>query len=739
MCDGSDDNPFCLNRVPTDPYNWIYHNGVNGPYWYYAIHNEDTYEFDKVYFINNEYYYCGSQGGCQESSSSSSGDSGSGSLQQVNDSPINYKGFTSQNCPSPPGYQFYAQLPNKRTGSCEKTPINDPCVNPCVRLENGSLAVNSLTSQCRVFPNVTEGGNASINNNSCPTVCPNACVELWESCPPGSGPLTTLAQTKTPIDLFSLSGPYRSDSAQNPFWPSNYANFDSATNPQGNPILGKPYTECYSYNTEFCDLPMGWQETIPASIVPATLTSPQIIVPQTTSCYSSCPKGTYPDPTNSKACLFLGVDGTSQVSSGNTNFQKVFCNPQYFNPIYMPAPNAGIQKGCEARPLPSKQGSSCPEGTMPVVNEFFGLEWCLPNCPQGYFFDLTQSTCVATCQGTTPATSAFNQFLDIFNFYATTNRCNPGVNCIQDNTPGRCPIGQTPVKNSQIYNYPEGTPLSQIPISHNSVDPTLVASSVVNDLQDLQNNSDKPLGQCPANMSFGKPNSNQLQSLCYDNCDPGYIPVEFCANGQAKCSNTDLIFACRALCPSHNEGLGPWREINLDTIFTCAYNYPGNVVPSDPNLWATCPDDGRYTILQNISASDASVISGIARKENLCIRKSYLRRVTCPLGFTQNGSECLSACDASDTIMTSADGSVICQASNTDTSRHDNDLAASADAHNAKEPFKKHVLTRKAFSRGLGTDPNTGLGTPSPFPSWTKYISYFIAALVGIFILFKIL
>lgn len=721
MCDGLPDNPFCINRVPTDPYNWIQYNNR----WYYAIHNYETLDYDNVYFINNNFYYCSIESGCEIMS----GNNING-LIPVTSTSIVYSGFSQDTCPSPAGYENYVALPNKRTGACEKTGLNSPCVNPCVRLDNGSLAVNSQSSQCRVFPNVTEGGNASINNNSCPTVCPSACVELWESCPPGSGPLTTLAQTKTPTDLYSLSGPYRQDLTPNPLWPTNYVN--TLTN--ANPILGKPYTECYSYNTEFCDLPMGWQLTVPEKTFPAALGIPSYTIPQSTTCYSSCPQGTYPDPSDPQTCLFLAADGNAQNSS-STNFQKVFCNPQYFNPVYLDVPNAGIQKGCQSRPLPSKQGSSCPEGTSPIVNEFFNLEWCLPNCPQGYFFDLSQSTCVSTCEGTT--STKFNSFLDIFSFYADTNRCKPGTNCIQDNTPGRCPIAQKPVNTSDIFSYSLNTPASKIPISYTSMDPS---TSQLNVIADAQKSSDQNLGQCPPNMSFGLVNSKQLQKLCYDNCLPGYEPVEFCANGQSSCTNDNLIFSCRAQCPSHSEGLGPWREVNLDGIFTCAYNYPGNVVPSDPNLWATCPDDGRYTILQNLSASDASVLASAARKENLCIRKSYLRRVTCPLGFTENGQECQSACDASDVLVELKSGEIICQGSNSQTSRHDIDLAALVDSHNSKQEFRSHVLTRKSFSRGLGTDPNVGVSNSLPLPSWFSWLVYLIVGIVvTITIIFKVL
>ena len=712
MCDTSSDNPFCLLRKPTDPYHWRLYNSI----WYYAQYfdSSTTSQSHAMYIYEGQFYLCTSEAGCTSVPGSSASE-----WLLIKDDENNSFVYAAE-CPA-----NSAPKPNARTGACEKTSLNDPCSNPCIRLENGSLAVNGNSGQCRVFPNVTEGGNALQNNKSCPTVCPNACVELWETCPPGTGPLTTLLQTKSSIDLMSLTGPYLQNGRTNPLWPTNYVNKKNSQ-PKAEAILGKPYTECYSYNTEFCDLPMAWQKSVVTSVLPLTVQ---------TQCFSSCPQGTYPDLSDPSTCLFMPIEPTQTSAIGpETPVQKVFCNPQYFNPVYWTESGfGGVQKGCQARGLPSKQGSSCTQGTSPVVNEFFNLEWCIPDCPQGYFFDLSQSTCISTCQGTDPM-NQYSTYLDYVDFYATSNRCANGNNCIQNNTSGRCPLAQNKQNNSRIFAYnTETTQAENIPIRASSINtqcPLQKHAVTVAKVSAVQDPSSNILGECPSGMKFGATACKELQNLCYDECQKGYEPVTFCDNGQQQCAPENLIYACRAQCPSHNEGLGPWREINSDPIFTCAFNYPGNVAPADPNLWVQCPDDGRYFNLQSTASND-TVLSTAARQESLCIRKTYLRRVTCPFGYTESGNECISACDSGDILVQKADGEYVCQGTNIDSSRHDLDLAALSDTTHAKEAFQKHVLLRKGFSRGLGSDPNSGLNSEmSKLDTAQTIIISIIAAIV---------
>ena len=705
--------------------------------WYYATAYlpSTTTKSNTVYSYESNFYFCNTN--CSDSPISDSGNAlNSGwflasSSEQYSYGPV---------CPATNTNNQYVPMPDANSGACEKTQLNDPCANPCIRGSNGQLIVNANSGECRVFPNVTEGGNAAFINNSCPTVCPSACVELWQSCPPGTGPLTTLAQTKSPTDLFSLTGPYRQDQSANPLWPTNYV----YKTPSGmDPVYGKPYTECYSYNTEFCDLPMGTQKTV------ITVTSPFL----ETQCFSSCPQGTFPDPMESSNCLFLPLDGSpSSAITAETKVQKVFCNPQYFDPVYWPIPFAGQQKGCKARGLPSKKGSSCPQGTSPVVNEFFNLEWCMPDCPLGYFFDLTQSTCVANCEGTDYRTS-YSSYLDYIDFYATSQRCLPGTNCIQNLTAGRCPAQSSSPQNSRIFVYnPETTSAENVPVKASSVNTECyskksrhgnkTAPKATNKMiSDAQNNfgiNTNILGECPSGMKFGAVACAESGNLCYDECLAGYEPMSFCNNGQATCGPENLIFACMALCPSHREGLGPWSEQNDGALYSCTYNYPGGKAPADPNLWVQCPDDGRYTILQSTNSNDTS-LSSTARIEPVCLRKYYLKRSTCPLGFTQLGSECFSACSSSEVLINLPNGDISCQASNSQSSRHDMDVAALADSPNSKNEFKKHLLTRKAFSRGVGQDPNKGIGDTADPLAWYYYVAFAFVSYIVINIIKKIL
>lgn len=728
-------NPYCLSGSPTDPYSWAYVNGN----WA----SGSQYNASKLPYATNSLVLYSSNGpqlmyACSSGPCSSEPPDAPWTLVSDTSGPYQRVECTSS-----------GPLPDSQTGACEKSAINGLdalCVNPCIRLTNGKLAVNISTGQCRVFPNATQGGNANVQgtgvNPQCTTVCPQSCVELWETCPPGTAPVTTLIQTKTPTDLLSLTGPLRLDGSPNPLWPVNYVN-NVTSGTIGSAILGKPYTECYSYNTGVCDMPMAWQQYTPPSTVSGALGATNT-VPGFSACYSTCPAGTFQDPTDPKNCLFVPLSGNFDGYNATTPVQKVFCNPQYFNALYWGSPGsqyAGIQKGCTALALPVKQGSTCVQGTSPIINENFNLEWCLPDCPVGYFFDLTQSTCVATCQGSSnnsgnnnnsgtggglpvPSTSSnsttsYNLYLDYVDFYSTTDRCalnddGSEKDCVQNYTNGRCPAQQRSPDSSFT-------------------------------LRKLSRAAAPLYGQCPDGMSIGLAANKENEALCYDDCIKGYTSESFCANGAASCDPDQLVYICRASCPSHNEGLGPWMPVDSAPLFTCAYKYPQGTPPSDPNLWISCPDDGRFFVLQN-SPTDISVTAATAlRKEPLCVRKTYLRQSSCPNGFnavtdTSKLVTCIKACDSNEMIVTLPDNTVVCQATQSQSSRHDIDFVALADSSNCKAPFKHRILNRKNFTRGLGSDPNGGLSDPNaPKSPWYSSILTYLLIGVGIFVVFYVL
>lgn len=792
-------NPACLNQGPTDPYSWAYvgQSWVQPPLWNASLAASGGYPAGAVVVGTfGRMFQCtsgpctGPTGPTAAALGPTDGQNGWTSLaklQQQASGP-----FQRVECPA----GVSGPSPDPQTGACERSPLSGPesaCVQPCIRLANGQLAVNKNSSACRVFPSATAGGNAG--DAGCPTVCPQACVELWQTCPPGTAPVSTLIQTKGPTDLMALTGPYRLDAvsgpsgptgpATNPWWPTNYANSVS-----GPALIGHPYIECYSYNTEICDLPMSaWQKTTPAQTVSGPLGVPQVI-PASTSCYANCPAGTLPDPADPMQCLFPALPGEQP---GPGTVQTVFCNPQFFNPIYFTDDGSqGIQKGCVALPIASKQGSTCPQGTLPIINENFNLEWCLPECPAGYVQDITQSSCIATCQGSGTTGSGYNAFLDYVDLYATTGKCISDTDpvtgivterdCAQNYTAGRCPAPQRIPASSQDYAVPPlsaltgrtgealAALLANVKAKHSSLSVKTIdrlertnaisgtqaaaARTFLAQLKTYQEARTKRSGgltesatvECPPGMALGLVEAGENSGLCYDVCGDGYEPVAYCQNGASTCDLDQTVFACRALCPAPSEGLGPWIEADDPPLYTCAYQYPGATVPSDPNLWATCPDDGRYTVLQD-SPTDVS-LTAQGRTEPLCVRQTYLRANSCPMGFNRSlnvstgATECTQACNSDEVIITTADGTVLCQQAPYDTTRLDVDLLALSDSSNAKAPYKHRVLGRKSFTRGLGIDPNAGVGDSSSggssFRTIATYGGIVVAALLGLFLLRKL-
>lgn len=809
-CGSQVNNPFCLQGTPTDPYNWFYYNDK----WTYAslwtTAGPSGPNAAVVYY--GQIYLCTGPGAC--TGPPVDGVNGWSALSTLQAADPQYANSMQLQCTGP---SLVGPPPNPITGACETSATSGPaaaCVNPCIRLANGQLAVNKLTSQCRVFPGTTDGGSAVTVSGAigCPTVCPQACVELWDTCPPGTAPLTTLIQTKTVDDVMALAGPYQADGSINALWPANYYRSDQGVPPIG----GKSYTECYSYNTEFCELPGAFQVTA-SGAGPSPLGSPGTPM---TMCYANCPPGTFRDPNSAFACLFVPLGGSQYDPSNPTAYnptvpvQKIFCNPQYYNPVYWDAQAypgfGGVQKGCQSKPLPAKQGTTCVSGTLPIINENFNLEWCMPQCPSGYVPDITQSTCLATCEGAGNTTgqsnsvgltqSVYNPFLDYHDFYATTNRClevnyttngttvKLEVDCAQNYVPGRCPAVQHAPVNSTIFQFNTNTPVQDVRVKVGSINTQcadrqfkewktsgglgglsrteyLAYKSYLDSLAQYQeahqrgpnkmsafyNVDTQPdenqYGECPTGMVFGAASCDEAPGLCYDECMSGYEPVTFCSNGAKNCGPQETVFACRALCPSPDEGLGPWREVSEAPVFACAYDYPQGVAPTDPNLFVQCPDDGRFYTLTS-SPTDISLTQSAAeRTPPLCVRNTYLRHVTCPNGFNASTdivtllTKCNKACDASESVVLSGND-YVCQGTTSDQTRFDVDLTAVADGPLTKPQFRHRVLRRKNFVRARGADPNIALPdpsvnpTPSQFAPLATYGSVGVAVVAGIF-LFK--
>jgi hypothetical protein len=381
-------------------------------------------------------------------------------------------------------------------------------------------------------------------------------------------------------------------------------------------------------------------------------------------------------------------------------------------------------------------------------------------------------------------------------FYADNYRCNPvpgapsqEVDCVQNFSSGRCPARQTdPIDSATIASAITTEEPYNILAKWTSINTQCAAQnygrwkrsngasgmskseydaftskvSAIRRVQDAHpkgpskaskyygstlGTTNNQYSECPPGMVFGSADCNEKVGLCYDECMDGYEPVWYCSNGAATCSYDLRVFACRALCPNPNEGLGPWSPVDSPPLYTCKYDYPRNIVPSDPNLWVQCPDDGRYSIL-NSSPTDVSVtFSQAARKEPLCVRNTYLRQVTCPIGFIQTAdsqnaaTKCIKACNEGDTIITLPSGRVVCQQSPADNKRHDMDFVAVADSDQTKQQFQHRVLKRKNFTRGTGSDPNEGLQDPQTPPEGSTTTIVKIALIVlgvfAAFLLFK--
>lgn len=707
---------------------------------------------------------------------------------------------------------YTGQKPNAKTGTCEASALSGPasqCVNPCIRV-NGKLYVNKNAFECRVFPGATAGANPD-PTLGCPTVCPSACVELWETCPPGTGPLTTLVHTKGAVDLMALTGPLRADGTLNPLFPNNYAANNYPANVlnanqwgqayQTMPVTyGKPYTECYAYNTDFCEMPLARQMANPAYGPTNTGVDPYV-------CYAPCPTGTVQSIADPQLCVFAtlagaaGPSGPSGIGDGTTGpsgssgpffpattvTQSIFCPPQYFTPAYSSnTGEGGIQIGCRAKPLAIKKGTTCMAGHTAYVNEQFTLEWCMPTCPTGYVQDLTHSTCIASCQGSDDSSSSdqdYNGFLDVVDFYGNGSRCmqthittanNVKVilekDCAQDNQPGRCPARQYAPASSSDMGYVVGTlnaleDVAAVVVAYNSLNTSCQAYSaeektvrnneqaIIKEYQDSNPtlSNGQPYVSCPEGMEIGDARCNENADLCYDKCDAGFEPVQVCSDGtlldadkasagSISCPMSKIAYVCRAKCPAPSEGYGVWEPRASAAAAWCEYRYPGPV-PADPSLWQQCPDDGRYF---NLSAAT----NGGVGKPPMCMRTQYMRQSTCPIGMNEvkgAATRCVQACGPDEAlIVTVVNGkSVIkCQKGCSQDGRYATDPKAVVDT-NAKEEFANRVCIRKNFAKGIGQDPQSGFKSASDAaaasrPAWLTPV-YIVLGLLAALLLTRVL
>lgn len=562
----------------------------------------------------------------------------------------------------------------------------DQTLAPCIRV-NGKLMPNPEHRSCRSFSNYV--GATGV----CRTVPPDACVELWESCPAGTGVLTSVVHTKTPQHLMQLMGPAANgQQTGNPF-------FDDQNNYHS-------YTECYGIGNQFCEFPES-----------KLLTESGV-----QKCYKDCPIGTTEDANDQKTCTFNG----SQIQ----------CNPQYYEQT---------NTACIKKPLGTQSVATCPAGHETFVNDQFTVEWCMPKCPEGFVHDVTYSSCIPLCRGT--SNQSWNRignhsiFQDLLDFYAYSvnptwaNRLRCGYStggvpkkCALADQPGRCPTSKyvAPISayanaSKNVASRPTGMPVRQfntasLPKKHRTSSQDVAYQTYLQTtLTNLQNNwtyvaplpstgvtplTDTNTTVCPSGMVTALPNTLEKVGYCYDECPTGFNSAEICRTtgemtqtGTLQCGASDIQSICVADCPAG------WRsKILTGNIQTCEYIYPNNKVPTDPALFVPCPDNGTFLPFTN---ADTTGPLGQALKPTppVCVRKIIQRNVTCPKNHYEVNGQCIEGCQNGYIPIKQADGTFVCM----QTCPSDNRMSSGLESQPGLQDDAQCI--RKPQTNGPGLDP----------------------------------
>lgn len=612
--------------------------------------------------------------------------------------------FTGLNINTPGDYNNYTNVnnttltaavtPSQATatlGIClprnEKT---DQTLAPCIRV-NGKLIPNPEHRSCRSFSNYV--GATGI----CRTVPPDACVELWESCPSGTGVLTSVVHTKSPQHIMQLMGPGNPGEVlgltTNPY-------FDTQNNYHS-------YTECYAIGNQFCEFPE----------------SKLLTAGGVQHCYKDCPIGTTEDPNDQKTCTFNG----SQVQ----------CNPQYYEQT---------NTACIKKPLDTQTVATCPANHETFINEQFTVEWCMPKCPEGFVHDVTYSSCIPLCRGSSNTswnrTANHSIFQDLLDFYAaivlsdSTNQLRCGTyggipkKCTLADQPGRCPTSKYIAPISAYANAsknptsrPSGMPIRQfnaasLPKKHRTVaQDTSYQIDLQNTLLNLQNNMTyadvypytvvTPLNEsnttvCPNGMVTALPNTIEKAGYCYDECPTGFNSAEICRTtgemtqtGTLQCANTDIQSICVADCPA-----GWQSKILPGNIQTCEYIYPNNKIPNDPALFVPCPDNGTFLPF-NMSDTTGPLGQSLKPVPPICVRKIFQRNITCPKNHYEINGQCIEGCQTGYIPIKQTDGTFTCM----QTCASDNRMSTGLDSMQNPGLQDDAQCIRKPQTNGNGLDP----------------------------------
>jgi hypothetical protein len=545
-------------------------------------------------------------------------------------------------------------------------------------------------------------------------VCPDACVEFWEYCPSGTGELASVVQSKSIDDVINqmINGPSG-----------------------GTGVHVKDYRECYAFGTYFCTLPESKLTPDPTGMY---------------VCTKDCPAGTYQQ---GDTCY---ANAQQDASSGT-----LYCNPQYFSSVTV----SGITIGCKKLNLPAQTTQTCPIGHETIVNDQFTVEWCLPKCNQGFWPTPNLDGCFASCQDASSA--GITTFFDYVSYFlplsnTPSGRCATGTTCPQD-WAGKCPTDSAianvssftrgvsvpvpgPTGMNTTYWSVESLPKKTRPgLTFGTPLATALQTSQKQTLEDPNS-----ITQCPQGMISNLPGTGEQVGFCYDECPPKFNSAELCITNNEislsdvpNCDPTNVRYVCIADCP------GGYSDVTINAkgqkMLTCAYNYPNNIVPFDPNLFVQCPVDG--TMIQ-VDLTDTTTPNGnnVNPRPPVCIRKIFQRNESCPLNYIYvppdfkttptTAARCIQNCPAN-SVPVWQNNAVTCMTTCPQDGRFAQDYHSTYTSGNILPEFRDANCIRKSFAPGGGSDPNA-LATPPNTNSDARNIGLVILAIfIGFLVLSK--
>jgi ferredoxin len=246
------------------------------------------------------------------------------------------------------------------------------------------------------------------------------------------------------------------------------------------------------------------------------------------------------------------------------------------------------------------------------------------------------------------------------------------------------------------------------------------------------------------------PGTGEAVGFCYDECPVKFNSAELCVTnnelsfvGPPNCAPKDIRYVCVADCP------GGYTEVTVNAqgqkMLTCAYKYPNNIVPFDPNLFVQCPIDG--TMIQ-VDLSETTTPNGtnVNPKPPVCIRKIFQRNVSCPQDyiyvppdFTVSppvGAQCVQNCPAG-SVPVWQNGAITCMSTCPQDGRFAQDYHSTYTSASILPEFRDANCIRKTFSPGDGADPNELAPQPNANSDARNIGLIILAVFIGFLVLSK--